>query len=1198
MQQDPGKGWCFWIDRGGTFTDIVARRPDGRLETLKLLSEAPGRYADAGIEGMRRLLGVADAAEIATAPIEVVRMGTTVATNALLERRGAPTLLVTTRGLGDALLIGTQQRPRLFDLDIRLPVPLYSRVIEADERVAADGEVLRPLDTAALAAALREARATGLAAVAIVLLHGYRHPAHERAAAQLARAAGFTQVSVSHEVSPLARIVPRGETTVADAYLSPVLGRYVEQLRAPLGDTRLLFMQSNGGLAEAERFRGRDSVLSGPAGGVVGMAAAGRRAGRERLIGFDMGGTSTDVCLYEGEFERSQDNRVAGVRLQAPMLLIHTVAAGGGSILKFADGRFQVGPQSAGADPGPACYGCGGPATVTDANLVLGRLQAAAVPAVFGRRGDAALDLAAATDRLRELAEAVHAAGQAPMSIEAVAAGFVEIAVERMARAVKQVSVRRGADPAAFALCGFGGAAGQHACEVADALEIREVLLPPFAGVLSAWGIGLADLVELRLASVQAVLDAPVLAAARATLVQLGEAAAASLAAQGVERSAITIQQRLRLRHEGSDTTLEVPCADEAQVRAAFAAAHERRFGFSTGQRLVLESVEAEARGGGSLAEGQEPAPGPPGPIARSACRAWLDGGWREVPLVPRAALRAGERLNGPALIPETNATTWVAPGWQALADGHGNLLLRRPARRRSRNASTRSDPVLLEVFNNRFMHVAEQMGAVLQNTASSVNIKERLDYSCAVFDPDGGLVANAPHMPVHLGSMGESVRAIMAHFGGSMAPGDSFVLNDPYEGGTHLPDITVVTPFFGAAARPLLYVASRAHHADIGGRTPGSMPADSRHIDEEGALIRGTRLVTAGEFDEAPVRALLASGRWPARNPEQNMADLRAQLAANRRGLTELERMMAEFGPEVVYAYMRHIQRNAAAAVEDRLATLADGEFSWEMDGGETVQVAIRVDRAARRAVIDFTGTSAQSAGNLNAPAAICRAAVLYVFRCLLNRDIPLNEGCLAPLELRIPAGSLLNPRWPAAVAGGNVETSQCVVDALFGALGIVAASQGTMNNLTFGNERHQYYETLCGGAGAGPGFDGASAVHTHMTNSRLTDPEILELRHPVRVESFAVRRGSGGAGRHRGGDGVVRRLLFTEPVSAALISNRRRVPPFGLAGGGAGLAGYNRVIRANGVIDALPGIAEVELCPGDTLELGTPGGGGYGPS
>lgn len=1171
MPQDPAKGWRFWIDRGGTFTDIVARRPDGRLETLKLLSEAPGHYADAGIEGMRRLLGVADPADLAAAHIEVVRMGTTVATNALLERRGEPTLLVTTRGFGDVLLIGTQQRPRLFDLDIRLPAPLYSRVIEADERVAADGEVLRPLDTAALAAELRAARAAGLVAVAIALLHGYRHPAHERAAAQLARAAGFTQVSVSHEVSPLARIVPRGETTVADAYLSPVLGRYVEQLRAPLRDTRLLFMQSNGGLAEAERFRGRDSVLSGPAGGVVGMVAAGRRAGRTRLIGFDMGGTSTDVCLYEGEFERSQDNRVAGVRLQAPMLLIHTVAAGGGSILKFADGRFQVGPESAGANPGPACYGCGGPATVTDANLVLGRLQPAAVPAVFGPRGDAALDLAAATARLRELAEAVRAAGQAPMSVEAVAAGFVEIAVERMARAVKHVSVRRGADPAAFTLCGFGGAAGQHACEVADALEIREVLLPPFAGVLSAWGIGVADLVELRQAPVQAVLDAPTLAAARASLAQLGEGAATALAAQGVPRNAIAIEHRLRLRHEGSDTTLEVPCADdEAQVRAAFAAAHERRFGFSAGARLVLESVEAEARG----------------------------GGWQEIPQAPRAALRAGERLDGPALLPETNATTWVAPGWQAEADEHGNLWLRRPARRRVRHASTRSDPVLLEVFNNRFMHAAEQMGAVLQNTASSVNIKDRLDYSCAVFDPDGGLVANAPHMPVHLGSMGESVRAIMARCGDDMQPGDAFVLNDPYEGGTHLPDITVVTPFFGAAARPQLYVASRAHHADIGGRTPGSMPADSRHIDEEGALIRGTRLVAAGELDEARIRAMLASGRWPARNPEQNLADLRAQLAANRRGLAELERMMAEFGPEVVLAYMHHIQRNAAAAVEDALTKLADGRFSWSMDGGETVQVEIRVDRAARRAVVDFAGTSPQSAGNLNAPAAICRAAVLYVFRCLVNRDIPLNEGCLAPLELRIPAGSLLNPRWPAAVAGGNVETSQCVVDALFGALGVVAASQGTMNNLSFGNDRHQYYETLCGGAGAGRGFDGASAVHTHMTNSRLTDPEILELRHPVQVASFAVRRGSGGAGRHRGGDGVVRRLLFTEPVTAALISNRRRVPPFGLAGGSAGLAGYNRVIRANGTIEALPGIAAVELGPGDALEIGTPGGGGCGPS
>ena len=1197
MVEQANPGWRFWIDRGGTFTDIVARRPDGGLETLKLLSEAPERYPDAGLEGMRRMLGLADTAALSAAPIEAVRMGTTVATNALLERRGEPTLLVITRGLGDALLIGTQQRPRLFDLDIQLPAALYDQVIEADERIAADGEVLQPLDERALAKALRAAHASGLNAVAIVLLHGYRYPEHERAAARLARAAGFAQVSVSHEVSPLPRIVPRGATTVADAYLSPVLGRYVQQLRAPLQNHRLLFMQSNGGLAEAERFRGRDSVLSGPAGGVVGMAAAGKQAGRERLIGFDMGGTSTDVCLYEGEFERSQDNQVAGVQLQAPMLLIHTVAAGGGSILKFADGRFQVGPESAGANPGPACYGLGGPATVTDANLVLGRLQAAAVPAVFGPHGDRPLDHAAAEARLRELADAVAAAGQPPMSVEAVATGFLEIAVERMARAVKQVSVRRGANPAMFTLCGFGGAAGQHACEVADALDIREVLLPPFAGVLSAWGIGLADLVELRQATVQAPLDAAVLAKAKATLRRLGDEAAIVLTDQGVPRPALVTVYRLRLRYAGSDTTLEVPLADEQDVRAAFAAAHEQRFGFAAAHELVLESVEAEVRGGGGSAEQAGPARRPGATAAtRGARLAWLDGAWQEIPVAARDTLRPGARLDGPALVPETNATTWVAPGWQAQADALGNLLLRRASRRQARKISTASDPVLLEVFNNRFMHVAEQMGAVLQNTASSVNIKERLDYSCAVFDPAGGLVANAPHMPVHLGSMGASVRAIMARFGDDMAPGDSFVLNDPYEGGTHLPDVTVVTPFFGAEERPLLYVAARAHHADIGGRTPGSMPADSRHIDEEGALLRGFRLVAGGRFDEAAVRNLLEAGPWPARNPAQNLADLRAQLAANRRGLAELERMMTEFSAEVVLAYMKHIQRNAAEAVATALATLTDGEFQWQLDGGETIRVAIRIDRSTRRAQIDFTGTSPQSDGNLNAPAAICRAAVLYAFRCLVDRDIPLNEGCLAPLELCIPEGSLLNPRWPAAVAGGNVETSQCVVDALFGALGVVAASQGTMNNLTFGNARHQYYETLCGGAGAGAHFDGASAVHTHMTNSRLTDPEILELRHPVRVASFMIRRGSGGAGRHRGGDGVVRRLLFTETLDAALISNHRRVPPFGLEGGAAGLVGYNRIIRANGRSEELPGIAAARLEPGDTLEIATPGGGGFG--
>jgi 5-oxoprolinase (ATP-hydrolysing) len=1193
MKPQAAPGWRFWIDRGGTFTDIVARRPDGHLESLKLLSEAPDRYADAGIEGMRRILGLAGADELAEAPIEVVRMGTTVATNALLERSGEPTVLVVTRGFRDVLLIGTQQRPDLFALDIRLPPPLYSEVIEADERLAADGAVLRPLDEEGLAAALADARDRGFRAAAIVFLHGYRCPGHEIAAARLARAAGFTQVSVSHEVSPLPRIVPRGDTSVADAYLSPVLDRYVARLRQPLGRRRLLFMQSNGGLAEAGRFRGRDSVLSGPAGGVVGLAAAGRRAGTDRLIGFDMGGTSTDVCLYEGEFERGHDNRVAGVRLQAPMLLIHTVAAGGGSILAYRDGRFQVGPASAGAAPGPACYGLGGPATVTDANLLLGRLQPEALPRVFGPGGDQPLDRAAAAARLEAIVNRTAADGHADIGVEGAAAGFLEVAVERMARAVKQVSVRRGADPGAFTLCGFGGAAGQHACDVADALNIRRVLLPPLAGVLSAWGIGLADLVALRQAPIQRPLDAAALDEARARVEALGREAATELAAQGLPAADCRITHRLSLRCAGSDTTLEVRLAAEAEVRAEFAAAFERRFGFAPTQDLVLESVEAEARGGGGAPEGAtEPEVGAP----RGSCRAWDNGRWRDIPLVPRSALACGERVAGPALVPERNATTWVAAGWEARVDPHGNLLLERTRRRQARRVSRRVDPVLLEVFNNRFMHVAEDMGAVLQNTASSVNIKERLDYSCAVFDAAGGLVANAPHMPVHLGSMGESVRAVMARFRDAMAPGDSFVLNDPYEGGTHLPDITVVTPFFGDAERPALYVASRAHHADIGGRTPGSMPADSRHIDEEGVLIKARRLVTAGSFDEAAVRTLLAGGRWPARNPDQNIADLGAQLAANRRGVTGLEKMLAEFGPEVVRAYTGHIQRNAADAVAEALGGLANGEFSWQMDGGETIRVAVRIDRARRRAVIDFSGTSPQVAGNLNAPAAVCRAAVLYVFRCLVERDIPLNEGCLEPLELRIPEGSLLSPRWPAAVAGGNVETSQCVVDALFGALGVVAASQGTMNNLSFGNASHQYYETLCGGAGAGSGFDGASAVHTHMTNSRLTDPEILELRHPVRVEEFGVRRSSGGAGRWHGGDGVVRRLRFEEAMTAAIISNRRRIPPFGLAGGADGAAGHNRVLRRDGETEVLPGTAATALEPGDQLEILTPGGGGFG--
>ena len=1187
-------GWQFWIDRGGTFTDVVARDPDGRLQTLKLLSESPGGYADAGIEGVRRLLRLADEGELARAPIEGVRMGTTVATNALLERKGEPTLLVITAGLGDLLAIGTQQRPRLFDLRIVLPEALYAEVIEARERLAVDGSVLVPLDEAALAGALTDARARGLDAVAIVFLHAYRHPAHERIAARIAREAGFRQVSVSHEVSPLARMVPRGQTTVADAYLSPVLGRYVERLRAPLAGRRLLFMQSNGGLVDAARFRGRDSVLSGPAGGVVGMVAAGRRAGFDRLIGFDMGGTSTDVCLYDGELDRSLDNEVAGVRLQAPMLAIHTVAAGGGSVLRFADGRFQAGPESAGADPGPACYGRGGPAALTDANLVLGRLHPDFLPRVFGPGGDAALDVQAARAALEAIGAAASGGGRR-LGVEAVAEGFVDVAVERMARAVKQVSVRRGANPSAFALCAFGGAAGQHACAVADALDIRRVLLPPFAGVLSAWGIGLADLVELRQAPVQEPLQSTLIGRLAAWFGELEQAAAAALAAQGVPSGEIRCLRRVRLRYAGSDTTLELDFSPEAALRDAFAAAHERRFGFTESRALVVESVEVEARGGGQSADAPEARR--PAAAASGSRPAWEGGGWREVPVQARAALAPGRDLAGPAIVTEADATTWVAPGWSAGVDAAGNLLLDRHARRRRRAPGTDADPVLLEIFNNRYMHVAEQMGGVLQNTASSVNIKERLDYSCAVFDPAGGLVANAPHMPVHLGSMGESVRAITTRFGDDVAPGDSFVLNDPYEGGTHLPDVTVVTPFFDAGAdKPLFFVASRAHHADIGGITPGSMPPASGHIDEEGVLLRGLRLVARGRFDEARLRELLTAGRFPARNPEQNLADLRAQLAANRRGLAELARMLDEFGAGAVIAYMEHVQANAAAAVRSVLSGLTGGHFRYALDGGESVEVAVSVDRKARRARVDFSGTSPQSPGNLNAPAAVCRAAVLYVFRCLVDRDIPLNDGCLEPIELVIPEGSLLNPRWPAAVAGGNVETSQCVVDALFGALGVVAAAQGTMNNLTFGNARHQYYETLCGGAGAGPGFDGASAVHTHMTNSRLTDPEILELRHPVRVERFAVRRGSGGRGRWRGGDGVVRVLRFTEPLCAALLSNRRRVPPFGLAGGGAGACGANRVLRADGAVESLDGTALVELRAGDALVIETPGGGGYG--
>ncbi len=1184
--------WQFWIDRGGTFTDIVARRPDGGLVTAKLLSENPEQYADAALAGIRRLLGVVEGDPIPADQVAAVKMGTTVATNALLERKGDRTVLVVTRGFADILRIGTQHRPDLFAREITLPAMLYERVVEVPERVSATGEVLLPLDEAAARAGLAQAFAAGIRSAAILCLHGYRFPAHERRLGELAREAGFTQVSLSHEASPLMKAVGRGDTTVADAYLSPILRRYVDRVAAELSGTRLLFMQSSGGLTDARRFQGKDAILSGPAGGVVGVVRTAAMAGFDRIIGFDMGGTSTDVCHYDGDYERSFDTTVAGVRLRAPMMRIHTVAAGGGSILAYDGARFRVGPDSAGANPGPACYRRGGPLTVTDCNVMVGKLSPAFFPAVFGPVGDQPLDADTVRARFAELAARV---GRAP---EEVAEGFLSIAVLNMANAIKQVSVQRGYDVSRYTLACFGGAGGQHACLVADALGMDTVFLHPLAGVLSAYGMGLAELAVLKERAVEAVLDDDAMKQVARAFADLEAEARSELERQGVERADMRATRQLRVKYQGSDTPLEVPAGGRAAVETGFAAAHRVRYGFlMEGRPLVVEAAGVEITGGGErLDEPEDATPRAAPLVPRATQRLFSGGAWHDAPVHDRADLVPGDEIDGPAIVTEPTATTVVEPGWRAGMNSRRHLVLRRVVPRPQRFAAgTSVDPVLLEVFNNLFMSAAEQMGAVLANTAHSVNIKERLDFSCAVFDATGGLVANAPHIPVHLGSMGDSVRAIIRARAATMRPGDSFVLNSPYNGGTHLPDVTVVTPAF-IGGRPLFFVASRGHHADIGGMTPGSMPPDSTVIDQEGVLIDDLMLVHEGRFLEKDVVARLESGPWPARNIRQNLADLQAQLAANEKGVAELARMADQFGIGTVLAYMGHVQDNAEESVRRVLARLAGGSFAVEMDSGAVIRVAVRVDRAARSAVVDFTGTSPQVAGNLNAPSAICRAAVLYVFRTIVDDAIPLNEGCLKPIDIVIPDGSLLAPKPPAAVVAGNVETSQAIVDCLMAALGVMAASQGTMNNLTFGDATRQYYETICGGAGAGPDFDGASAVHTHMTNSRLTDPEVLEWRYPVLVDGFAIRRGSGGSGAHPGGDGVVRRLRFLEPMTAAILSNRRRVAPFGLAGGGAGKPGRNTVERADGTVDELPGTAQVEMRPGDVFVVETPGGGGYG--
>ncbi len=1186
--------WDFWIDRGGTFTDIVARDPDGVIRTHKLLSENPEAYTDAAIQGIRDLLGVGDG-PIPSDQISAVKMGTTVATNALLERKGDPTLLVTTKGFRDALAIGYQARPEIFAKEIVKPELLYSDVIEIDERVRVDGTVEAAPDAAAVRADLQAAYARGLRAVAIVFMHAYAYPDHETLVANIAREIGFTQVSVSHEVSPLMKLVGRGDTTVVDAYLSPILSRYVAQVASELGDVRLMFMMSSGGLTAAERFQGKDAILSGPAGGVVGAVQTSAMAGYDKIIGFDMGGTSTDVCHYDGTgYERAFETEVAGVRMRAPMMRIHTVAAGGGSVLDFDGQRFRVGPDSAGANPGPTCYRRGGPLAVTDANVMLGKLRPENFPKIFGPNQDQPLDVDAVKTAFAELADRIGDG----RSAEEVAEGFLSIAVENMANAIKKISVQRGYDVSDYALTCFGGAGGQHACLVADALGMKTVIVHPHSGILSAYGMGLADIrANRQQAAVVALADGEmeVLHALRDTL---AEQVREEVAGQGVPDADISIHPRAHLRFDGTDSTIPVDFTSLAQMRAGFITAHKQQFGFAFEDKpIIVEAVEVEAVGGGAnIHEPEIPAechtrqPDAIKPL-------FLGGKWWDAEIHnDRAAMTPGLTIAGPALIVEPHQTIAVEYGWLAEVNSRNHIILKRTeAIQRHHAIGTDADPVMLEVFNNLFMSIAEQMGVTLQNTAYSVNIKERLDFSCAVFDATGALVANAPHMPVHLGSMDRSVEAIIRQNAGKMRPGDVFALNAPYNGGTHLPDITVVTPVF-EGDDIIFYVASRGHHADVGGTAPGSMTPLATTVDEEGVLFDNFHLVDQGTFREEALRHLLTNHAFPCRNPAQNIADLKAQIAANEKGIQELRKMVAQFSLPVVQAYMGHVQDNAEENVRRVIEVLHDSEWTTETDQGAVIKVRITVDKPARSATVDFTGTSPQQPTNFNAPEPVARAAVLYAFRLMVDGNIPMNAGCLRPLDIVIPENSLLRPSYPAAVVAGNVETSQHVTNTLLAALGAMANSQGTMNNLTFGNDEYQYYETICSGSPAGPGFNGTDAVQVHMTNSRLTDPEVLEFRYPVLLEDFHIRHGSGGKGKWHAGDGTQRAIRFLQGMDCAILSSARIHAPKGLDGGLDGKTGKTEVRRKDGRLETLQGCDQTRLSAGDMVIVTTPTAGGFG--
>ena len=1199
--------WRFWIDRGGTFTDVVAQGPDGTLNTQKLLSVNPEAYPDAALQAIRNFLNIGTDEPLPAVLIEHVKMGTTVATNALLERKGDATLLVINRGLGDVLEIGYQARADVFALNIKKPSLIYDRIIEVDGRLDAHGEEIAPIDPDRVRAEFEKARKAGFSSIAIVLMHADRFPQHELALADIAREVGFDQISCSHDVSPLTRIVSRGDTTVVDAYLTPVLNRYIERIAHEIDGTgssgsRLYFMRSSGGLAAASDFRGRDAILSGPAGGVVGAVRTSSLAGFDKIIGFDMGGTSTDVAHYNGEFEKALETEVAGVRMRVPMMDITTVAAGGGSILHFDKQRFRVGPDSAGAMPGPKAYRRGGPLTVTDANVCLGKLRPEYFPKIFGPKQNRSLDSDAVDAAFSEMSAQLGNG----RSKEEIAEGFLRIAVDHMAQAVKKISIARGYDLTNYALASYGGAGGQHACLVANEIGIKTILFHPFSGVLSAYGMGLADVQVENYATTELPLAEDNLLDLSAIVESLKRKNVAALADQGVPEQEIEHRPNLMLRYEGTDTTLRIKFDDVAAMRAAFLQQHQRRFGFvAHDTRIITESAAVESlRRNEAYKEPLHPVTDQAEPKAVAKSQFYSGGGWQDATIYDLDDIRPGHRISGPAMIVEPNGTIIIEPSWEAGMNARRHLIVRKDEAKAAAlplpgdAKSVQADPVMLEIFNNLFMSIAEQMGTVLRNTSQSVNIKERLDFSCAIFDAEGALIANAPHMPVHLGSMGATVKGLRAS-DLDQKPGDVFVQNNPYNGGSHLPDINVITPVFDAAGESLLfYVASRAHHADIGGVTPGSMPPGSTDINEEGVIIDTMKLVEEGVFQTSAIKKALTDAPYPARNPEQNIADLMAQVAANNKGVGELGALVETYGLDTVQAYMGHIQDNAEEEVCTAIGALTDGAFEYEMDSGAVIKVTISVDHERRSATIDFSGTSAQQDNNFNAPAAIIDAAVIYAFRCLTGTDIPLNAGCMKPLRIIVPGGSLLNPDYPHAVVAGNVEVSQALTNAIFGALGVLGSSQGTMNNLTFGNEKYQYYETICSGAPAGPGFDGAAAVHTHMTNSRLTDPEILEMRYPVRLEEFSIRRDSGGKGEWNGGDGVLRKIRFLEPMRCAILSDNRRIAPVGTNGGEAGEAGRNLVIRADGSELALNSCDAIEMGIGDTIVISTPTGGGFGKS